>query len=75
MSSKIPVFQFFEKVGKGHLKMVTIKDGQISLYRHFHEIAKGPGISFQSLALSQKYTRNVCHTAHQYLKKIHFDST
>ena len=55
--------------------MSTIKDGQISLYRHFHEIMKGPGTSFQSLALSQKYARNVCHTAHQYLKKFHFNST
>ena len=55
--------------------MSTIKNGQISLYRHFNEIIKGPGASFRSPALSQKHIRNVCHTAQWYLIKFHFDST
>ena len=44
--------------------MSTIKNAQILLYGHFHEIIKGPGTRLQSPALSQKYFRNVCHTAH-----------
>ena len=36
---------------------------------------KGSGTSFQSLALSQKHVRNVCHTTHMYLTKFHFDRT
>ena len=36
---------------------------------------KGPETSFQSPALSQKYIRNVCHTARWYLTKFHFGST
>ena len=44
--------------------MSTIKNGQISLYRHFNDIIEGPGTSFQSPALGEKYVRNVCHTAH-----------
>ena len=62
----IPVFRFFERVKKTHLKMVmsTIKNGQISLYGHFNKIIKCPGTSCQSPALSQKHVRNVCHTAH-----------
>ena len=44
--------------------MSTNKNGQILLYCHFNKIIKGPGTSFQSRALSQKYVRNVCHTAH-----------
>ena len=55
--------------------MSTIKNGQILLYCHFNKIIKGPGASFQSPALSQKQLRNVCHTAHKYLTKFHFDST
>ena len=55
--------------------MSTIKNDQISLYCCFNKIIKGPGTSFQSPALCQKYVRNVCDTAHQYLTKFHFDST
>ena len=43
--------------------MSTIKNDQISLYRHFNKIIKGPGTSFQSPALSQKHVINICHTA------------
>ena len=55
--------------------MATIKDGQISFYCHFNKIIKGSEASFQSPALSQRHVKNVCHTAHQYLTKYHFDST
>ena len=55
--------------------MSPIKNGQISLYFRFNKIIKGPGTSFQSPALSQKHVRNVCHAAHKYLTKFHFDST
>ena len=55
--------------------MPTIKNDQISLYRHFNKIIKGPVTSFQSPALSQKHVRNICHTAQQYLGKFHFDRT
>ena len=41
----------------------AIKNGRISLYCHFNKMIKRPGTSFQSLALSQKHVRNVCHTA------------
>ena len=44
--------------------MSAIKNGQILLYCHFNEIVKGLGTRFWSAALSQKYVRNVCHTAH-----------
>ena len=44
--------------------MSTIKNYQILLYYHFYKILKEPGTSFQSPAFSQKYVRNVCHTAH-----------
>ena len=44
--------------------MLAFKSGQISLYFHLNKIMKGPGTSFQSLPLSQKHVRNVCHTAH-----------
>ena len=54
--------------------MSTIKNGQILLYCHFNEIIKEPGTSFQTPAFSQKHTKNVCHTAHQYLTKFRFDS-
>ena len=37
--------------------MPPIKNGQISLYCHFNKIIKGPGASFQFLALSQKHAR------------------
>ena len=53
----------------------TIKNGQISLHCHFNKIIKGPGTSFQSPALSQKYVINVCHTAHYSVTKFHFDGS
>ena len=43
---------------------------QILLYCRFDKIIKGSGTSFQFPAL-----RNVCHTAHLYLTKFHFDSS
>ena len=46
-----------------------------SHYCHFNKMIHGPRTSFQSKALSQKHVRNICHTAHQYLTKFHFDST
>ena len=55
--------------------MSAIRNGQISLCRRFNRIIKGPGISFQSPAFSQKHVRNVFHAAHKYLTKFHFDST
>ena len=55
--------------------MSIIKNGQILLYCHFNKIIKEPGASFQSPAFSQKHVTNVCHTAHYYLTKFHFDST
>ena len=55
--------------------MLTIKNGQILLYCHFAKIIKGPGTSFQSPALAKKHVRNICHTAHQYMTKFHFDGT
>ena len=61
----ISVFNFFEKINKGHFKMMSaIKDGKISLYCHFNKIINGPGTSFQSPELSQNHVRNVCHTVH-----------
>ena len=54
--------------------MSTIKNGQILLC-HFNKIMKEPGTNFQSPAFCQKHVRNVCHTAHQYLTKFHFDRT
>ena len=44
--------------------MSTIKNDHILLYCDFNKFMKGPGISFQSQALSQKRIQNVCHTAH-----------
>ena len=41
---------------------------------HFNKIMQGSGSSFQSPVLTQKRVRNVCHTAHYYLTKFHFDS-
>ena len=41
-----------------------MKNDQTLLYCHFNKIIKGPGTSFQSPLLSQKYVRNVCQTAH-----------
>ena len=74
---KIPVFHFSEKVNKELLKIVygTIKNDQILLYCHFNKFIKEPGNSFQSQALSQKHVENICHTAHYYLTKFHFDRT
>ena len=55
--------------------MSTIKNDQMLVYSHLNNITKGPGTSFKSPALRQKYVRNVLHTAHQYLTKVHFNST
>ena len=71
---KIPLSHYFEKVNKGHLKMLTYKNGQIFLYYRFNKTIKGPGTSFQSPTLNQRHIRNVCHTTHYYLMKFHFDS-
>ena len=52
---------FFEKVNKGHLKMVDVnylKWPDLALL-FFNKIIKEPGNSFQSPALSQKHGRNV----------------
>ena len=46
-----------------------MKNSQIWLYCRFNKIVKGPGTSFQPLALNQKH-----HTAYQYLTKFHSDS-
>ena len=54
--------------------MSTIKNNQILLYCCFNTIVNRPRTSFQSTALSQKHVRNVCHRAHKYLAKFHFDS-
>ena len=51
--------------------MSTIKNGQILLC-YFNKMIKGPGTSFQSPVLNQKH---VCHMAHYYLTKFHFDGT
>ena len=55
--------------------MSTIKNSQILLYCHFNKIMKEPGTSFQSPTFSQKHARNVCDTTHQYLTKLHVEST
>ena len=55
--------------------MSSMKNDQISLYCGLNKIIKGHGTTFQSPELSHKHVRNVCHTAHQYLTKFHFDST
>ena len=55
--------------------MSNMKNEQISLYCRFNKIIKRPGTSFQSLALNQKHIKNVCHKAHEYLTKFHFNST
>ena len=54
---KITVFHFFEKVNKGHLKMINAKyqNGKISQYCHFNKIIKGCWTVFHSPAFSQKY--------------------
>ena len=68
------MFDFFEKVNKGHVKLVsakTIKNSQVSLYCHFNKIIKWPGTSFQSATLTQKHIRNVCQTAQLYLTKYY----
>ena len=59
--SRFQCFVFIEKVNKGQLKMVSVnfKNGQISLYRYLNKIIKGPGVTFQSPALSQKQVRDV----------------
>ena len=53
--------------------MSTTQDCQISIYYHFNKTIKRSGSIFQFKALSQKHSRNVCHTAHYYLTKFHFD--
>ena len=64
-------------MNEGHLEIVNVKlKVARSRYNcHFNKIINEPGTSFQSPALSQKHVRIVCHTAHQYLTKFHFDST
>ena len=52
-----------------------MKNGLILLYCHINKIIKEPATSFQSPAFSQEHVRNVCHTAHKYLAKFHFDRT
>ena len=52
-----------------------MKNGLISLYCYLNKMIKGSGTSFQSPALSKKYVRNVCDTAHLYLTKLHFDNS
>ena len=44
--------------------MSAIKNGQILIYSYYNKIIKEPGTSFQSVALSQKHVKNVCHAAH-----------
>ena len=44
--------------------MSPMKNDWISQHCHFNKTMKGPGTSFQTSAWSQKYVRNVCHTAH-----------
>ena len=62
---RILVF-YFEKVNKGHLKMLNVnyQNCQILLYCHFNKIIKEPGTSSKSPALSQKQVKNVFHMAH-----------
>ena len=55
--------------------MSIIKNGQILLYFYFNKDIKEPRTSFQSPVLSQKYVRNVFHTAQKCLTKFHFGST
>ena len=55
--------------------MSTITNREISIYCCFNKIIKGSRTSFQSPALSEKFVRNVCRPAHQYLTRFHFDST
>ena len=45
------------------------------LYFHSNKTIKEPETSSQSLALRQNHVRNICHTAHKYLTKFHFNST
>ena len=64
---KIPVFNFFEKVNEGQLKMANVnlkKWPDLTKDLTDLKIMKEPGTSFQSPAFSQKHIRNVCHTAH-----------
>ena len=44
--------------------MSAMKSDQIFPYCCFNKFIKGPGTNVQSQALSQKYVRHVCHTAH-----------
>ena len=54
--------------------MLTIKNGQISLYCYFNRIIRVPRTNFQSPALRQKHARNVSFTTYQYLTKFLFES-
>ena len=62
------MYDFFEKVNEGHLKMVNANYQKwpdlARLYCHFNKIIKGPGTSFLAVALSQKHVRNASHTVH-----------
>ena len=55
--------------------MSIIKNLHILLYCYFSKTIKGSRTSFQSLTLSQKHVKYVCHTTHQSLTKFHFDRT
>ena len=59
---------FFENVNKGQLKMVNVnywKWPDLAIYLTILiKSLKGPGTSFQSIELSKKHVRNVCHTGH-----------
>ena len=50
-----------------------MKNYRISLYCHFNKIMKVPGPTFQSPLLSLKHVINICHTAHWYLAKFHYN--
>ena len=54
--------------------MFTIKNDQALLYFLLNKIIKEPETNFQAPVLN-KNVRNVCHTAHYYLTKFHFDSS
>ena len=44
-------------------------------YIVINKIIKGPGTSSQFPESNLKHFRNVCHTTHYYLTKVHFDYT
>ena len=66
---KIPVFQFFENMSKGYLKIVNVskkkkkkENDQILPYFFCDKIIKGLGTTFQCPALGQNYVISVWHT-------------